>query len=302
MMKTHGFVTLSCILFAMLALSCGPKKAGQMPETTEAKDTTAQRENILKLSLPQFKKFVEVTAEEAFFYKSADISSPTLVLWEEDCLEGERDEDSGLYLWSDQPGRPGYEKDTNLAFKGNVVAVLGEEGDFYQMYLFDKTITSVYIPKSDVRDIESAPVTAENIEDSHWGGRGTTRMLVKDGPYQDILLYTVGGEVSFTCEELHVGILIDGVVAEPDDYYIDCRFMEEQQEPLVVEEDGHIFLDYNGEMGEQCELNLKKLSTEHIAKIVEIVKKKSPKCVEYTYRFPTAEIDDVTFFQVKLTK
>ena len=61
-------------------------------------------------------------------------------------------------------------------------------------------------------------------------------MLVKDGPYQDILLYTVGGEVSFTCEELHVGILIDGVVAEPDDYYVDCRFMEEQQEPFVVKE------------------------------------------------------------------
>ena len=41
---------------------------------------------------------------------------------------------------------------------------------------------------------------------------------------------------------------------------------------------------------------MKKLSAEHIAKIVEAVKKQSPKDVEYTYRFPTAELGDVNFF------
>lgn len=93
-----------------------------------------------------------------------------------------------------------------------------------------------------------------------------------------------------------MGILIDGVVAAPDNYNIGCRPQEEQQEPLVMkEEDGHIFLDYNGEMGEPCQINMKKLSAEHIAKIVEAVKKQSPKDVEYTYRFPTAELGDVNF-------
>ncbi len=110
-------------------------------------------------------------------------------------------------------------------------------------------------------------------------------------------LFPFKGERTLTCEELRVGILIDGVVAAPDNYNIGCRPQEEQQEPLVMkEEDGHIFLDYNGEMGEPCQINMKKLSAEHIAKTVEAVKKQSPKDVEYTYRFPTAELGDVNFF------
>lgn len=287
-MKTikNRFIVLLGVLIPMLTANCIDKKSAEKTETTEV---AAKTESVIKVNIPTFNKFVEVTAEDASLYKTADTGSPTLVRWDEDCLEGERDEDSSIYLWSDQPGIPDYEKSTDIAYKECIFPVVGEEGDFYKAYIGEDKIESAYILKSNVKEIKSEPVTTDMIYGPNWF-RGDNQMVVKDGKYKDIVLFTLGGERTLTGEQLNVGILLNGIVAMPENYYIDCRHQEDQKEPIVFkEEDGNIFIDYNDSLVDKYELDPKKLSEENIAKIIETVNKKKPERTEYIYYFPTSE-------------
>ena len=285
-MKNRLFLLLG-VLIPMLTANCSDKKSAEKTEAAETTGVAAGAIILDKISIPAFDRFVEVTAEGTNLYKKADTNSPTLVLWEEDCMEGERDDDSSVFLWSDQPGKDGYDKNTNIAYKGIIFPVLDEEGDFYKVKVSYNG--NAYIQKSNVKDIKSAPVTVDMIYGPDWY-RGTHRLVIKDGKYKNIVLFTLGGERTLTGEELNVGILLDGVVAMPDNYHIDCRHKEEQKEPLIFkEEDGNIFIDYNDSMAKEYELDLKKLSDDDIAKIVETVNKKEPGSTEYIYYFPKSE-------------
>ena len=283
--KTRLFVALWGMLVPMLAANCSDKKTVGKAETAE---TTAKTESVIKVSPPPFKDFVVVTVEEEGLYKEADTNSPTLTRWiESDC---ESDYCENFYQWSDQPVKPGFEPSTDIiACEGRVFPVLGEEGDFYKVCTLDKwcDIESAYIPKASVGDIETAPIKADMLEseDNYFKCR-----VVKDGKYKDIVLIDEYSELDG--ETLQVGVLIDGVVATPVVYNFDGYMNIEQKEDIIIqEEENNFFLRYNKSLAmatddESNQLNLKKLSAEQIAKIVDTVTSKKPEYVECMYHFP----------------
>ena len=283
--KTRLFVALWGMLVPMLAANCSDKKTVGKAETAE---TTAKTESVIKVSPPPFKDFVVVTVEEEGLYKEADTNSPTLTRWiESDC---ESDYCENFYQWSDQPVKPGFEPSTDIiACEGRVFPVLGEEGDFYKVCTLDKwcNIESAYIPKASVGDIETAPIKADMLEseDNYFKCR-----VVKDGKYKDIVFIDEYSELDG--ETLQVGVLIDGVVATPVVYNFDGYMNIEQKEDIIIqEEENNFFLRYNKSLAmatedESNQLNLKKLSAEQIAKIVDTVTSKKPEYVECMYHFP----------------
>ena len=283
--KTRLFVALWGMLVPMLAANCSDKKTVGKAETAE---TTAKTESVIKVSPPPFKDFVVVTVEEEGLYKEADTNSPTLTRWiESDC---ESDYCENFYQWSDQPVKPGFEPSTDIiACEGRVFPVLGEEGDFYKVCTLDKwcDIESAYIPKASVGDIETAPIKADMLEseDNYFKCR-----VVKDGKYKDIVFIDEYSELDG--ETLQVGVLIDGVVATPVIYNFDGYMNIEQKEDIIIqEEENNFFLRYNKSLAmatedESNQLNLKKLSAEQIAKIVDTVTSKKTEYVECMYHFP----------------
>ena len=283
--KTRLFVALWGMLVPMLAANCSDKKTVGKAETAE---TTAKTESVIKVSPPPFKDFVVVTVEEEGLYKEADTNSPTLTRWiESDC---ESDYCENFYQWSDQPVKPGFEPSTDIiACEGRVFPVLGEEGDFYKVCTLDKwcDIESAYIPKASVGDIETAPIKADMLEseDNYFKCR-----VVKDGKYKNIVFIDEYSELDG--ETLQVGVLIDGVVATPVVYNFDGYMNIEQKEDIIIqEEENNFFLRYNKSLAmatedESNQLNLKKLSAEQIAKIVDTVTSKKTEYVECMYHFP----------------
>ena len=285
--KTRFLVVLCGMLFAGLTANCSDKKNA---EKATAADTATKTESVINVSLPPFQKFVVVTVEESVLLKTPSEDSPNLVRWiESDC---ESDDFENIYQWSDQPGKPGFELSTDImASAGSVYAVLGEEGDYFKVSTLTKwcDMESAFIPKSDVGDIECAPVKADMLESEDFY---LLCRVVKDGKYKDIVLMDENDELEG--ETLQVGVLKDGVVALPFAYNIDCNLHNDQQEGILIgETEGSFMLSYNKSLAkatedgyESYQLDLKKLSMEQIAQIVDTVIKKKPEYTEFMYQFP----------------
>lgn len=285
--KTRFFVVLCGMLLAGLTANCSDKKNA---EKATAADTAAKTESVINVSLPPFQKFVVVTVEESVLLKTPSEDSPNLVRWiESDC---ESDDFENIYQWSDQPGKPGFELSTDImASAGSVYPVLGEEGDYFKVSPLTKwcDVESAFIPKSDVGDIECAPVKADMLESEDFY---LLCRVVKDGKYKDIVLMDENDELAG--ETLQVGVLKDGVVALPFAYNIDCNLHNDQQEGILIgETEGSFMLSYNKSLAkatedgyESFQLDLKKLSMKQIAQIVDTVIKKKPEYTEFMYQFP----------------
>ena len=293
------FVVLGGVLISTMTASCKNKKTGGITESA------VNTESVIKVSSPPFKQFVVVTTDEASLYKKADTNSATLVLWiETDCASDYCD---NIFLWSDQSAKPGFEQPStyNLAFKGRVFPLLGEEGDFYKVYILNEwcDIESAYIPKACAEYIEYAPFKADMLEaeDGHLKFR-----VMKDGKYKDIVLIDELNELGD--ETFEMGVLNNGIVTIPIVYNIFCFLDIEQKENITIEKtkgfhfttDGtvdhtidHFLLKYTKSLAmaaaedyESYRLDLTKLSDEQIAKIIDTMTTKEPEYVYYMYHFP----------------
>jgi hypothetical protein len=289
-------VVLWGVLIPALTANCSDKKTVEKAETAE---TTANTESVIKVSSPPFKKFVVVTVSDEGLFKKADTNSPHLVRWiESDC---ESDYCENIYQWSDQPGKQGFEISTDIIdCEGRVFPVLGEEGKFYKVSTFTKwcDIESAYILKANVEDIECLPIKADMLEadDIYFKCR-----VMKDGKYNDIVFVDEYDELEG--ETLQVGVLNDGIVAIPLVYNIFCQIDSKLVENLEIKEkEGFFYLYYSkslaltAEDGEEPhQLDLKKLSTEQIARIVDTVTKKKPEYAEYMYHFPAQGLESFVY-------
>ena len=285
--KTRLILTLLAMSFSMLATSCADKKPSGKTETTAS---AANVESPIPVSPPTFKQFVVVTVEESALYKTADTESPILVKYvESDC---ESDYCKIIFQWSDEPAKPGFEISTDIsACEGTVYPVLGEEGDFYKVGTLNlwNEIESAYIPQKDVGSIESAPITAEELESADIF---IDCRVLKAGKYKDVgLSYDVN---ELEGERLHVGLLADGVVATPLIYFIDCSLDISQKEDIIIEgSEGSFNLRYSKNLSkpnvdhpDDLQLDISKLSDDQIAKIIDTVAAAKPDKVECMYHFP----------------
>lgn len=296
-MKKFGFVLLGVMIPVLTADSSNMKNA-EKTETAETAETAvvsamgAMSESVMKVSMPPFKKFVEVSVEESALYKRPDTKSPTLVSWYEADCESEFCEQ--IYQWSDQPGKEGFELDTDIkASEGAFYPVLDEDNDFYRVCTLNKwcTIESAYIPKSDVKIVETAPIKADELEKNKEWFYHKYRVL-RDGKYKGVVLCDELDEL--TGETFRVGLLADGAVLTPVVYEMGAYRNSEQQEGIDIrEENGMFTLSFNksmeaaGKNDFDPRLDLNKLSDEQIAKIVDTVCKKKPGLVSCLYLFPS---------------
>ncbi len=290
------FVTFWGLLLPLTTANCSEKKTVGIAKTADA---TAAAESVIKLTPPPFQKFVVVTTPEEGLYKNADTNSPNLMRWiESDC---ESDFCENIYQWSDQPGKPGFEISTDImTSEGTVFPVLGEEGKFYKVCVLSKwcDIESAYIPKASVQDIEISPIQADMLEseDNYFKCR-----VIKDGKYKDIVLIDNYDELEG--ETLQVGVLIDGIVATPFAYNIDSFMLNDQNEEIIINDsEESISLSYNKSFAvaieegyEAYQLDLKKLSVEQIAKIVDTVIKRKLEYGEYMYHFPAQGLQSFVY-------
>lgn len=285
-------VVLLGVLIPTLTANCSNKKNAEKAETAETAEVSETNESVIKVSMPPFKKFVMVNVEESALYKETDTTSPTLVSWgESDC---ESDFCEMVYQWSDQPGKEGFELDTDIRVgEGMFYPVLDEEKDFYKVGTLNLwcEIESAYILKKEVKLAETAPIKADELEKNKELFYDRYRVL-RDGKYKGVVLCDALSELSG--ETLSVGVLVDGVLLTPVVYEIDTYLNTEQQEGIYIrEEEGRFTLSFNKSMDAAGEddydprLDLQKLSDKQIAEIVETVIKKKPELVRCMYLFPS---------------
>lgn len=301
-MKNCMYVLLG-VMFMALTVNCSNKKGVEKTEATETTEVASDTGNVLKVSVPPFTKFVIVTVEEEGLYKEADKNSPTLVSWGESNCESDYCE--RIFQWSDQPGKEGFVLDTDIfTYEGKVFPVLGEEGDFYKVCVFNKwcEIESAYIPKASVADIEAVPVNAETFKEKSEGFYFESR-VVKEGKYKGVVISDQYSEIDG--ETLNVGVLVDGALAIPLIYQIDASLNIDQNEDFVIrDEEDSFFINYNNNLkateGEDgtFRIDLNKLTDEQIANLVDKVTKKKPDLVEYMYLFP-AKGPELFYYKAK---
>lgn len=293
--------TIKTILFIVLGGMLIPTLAANGKEKTDVEiadeaETTPKTESVIEVASLPFQKYVIVTTEESGLYKKADTNSPCLVRWiDSDC---ESDFCESFYQWSDQPGKPGFDLSTEIiACEGRILPVLGEEGNFYKVYTLNEwcDIESAYIRKDCVGDIESSPIKPDMLEaeDNYFKCR-----MMKDDKYKNIVLIDEYDELNG--ESLRVGVLKDGAVATPIAYYIDTYMEIEQNEDIIVKEtEGRFVVEYNKNLAVESDgftqLDLKRLSEEQMAKIVDMVTGKKPEYVNYMVHFPANGLETICY-------
>lgn len=307
-MKTmkNLFLLLLGMMIPILTANCSNKKPAGKAETAEA---TAKTESVIKLSTPQFQKFVVVTVEDEAegtpLLKEPNDNSPSLQRWLESNCESDFCEQK--YLWTDQPRPQGFDLGTDaIAGVGRIFPVIGEEGNYYKVSILNKwcDIESAYISKADVGDIEMSPINADMLE-KNGDEIGLKCRVLKDGKYKGIAICDSYDELDG--ETLQVGVLQDGALVIPVTYNIDCQMIPELEETTdnfeIREEGNNFFIKYNKSLSVVAEeeinarqLDPKKLDDKQIAKIIDTLTKKKPEYVECMYHFPA---QGVRFFYYK---
>ena len=303
-MKNLAFYALG-LCASLMFLNCKGQHAGS-GTTDEGTGDSAQVENVLKVGLPPVEKFVIVANEEgAEVFRYADVESPWRVTWTEDI---ESDMGEIVVKWSNEDVPDNYYCEETTAWTGEVLAVLGEEGDFWKVSILQENCEYEYgyVKKSDVEDAEPSSITEDilkELENMEWGDH---YRILKDGKYKGIVLNSVVDELEG--ESLEVGVMLNGVMAFPtlNKFFLECHM--EATEPTITEPDQEAlftgFIYYPQSMSNNPEdvlsagLNLNKLTDEQIEKIVQMVLQKKSEYVKYEYLFP-ASIGDIHTFWIK---
>ena len=287
MKKNLLFVCSAVLMLALM--SCGGKTGGN----TEAE--APQDEVMPELKAPTWEKFVNVIQDEVKLYKAADVNSPTRTICYEDA---ESDMVDVVNIWADEECPEGYLQDDLFFYPGEVFPCLGEEGDFYKVALcqFHDNDNGVgYIAKSAAQEIKPEPITdamAFN-KNCSWAHL----RYFPDGKYKNMVIRTKYDELEGEC--INIGRLIDGVVALPVKYNIDCYdnteidslqvFTEEYEGGEYISMQYPSSLKYHDDVDCSLIMDLAKLSDEQVDKLYGLVVKGEPEYVEYLYFFPTIE-------------
>ena len=264
-------------------------------------EDSALAENPLKVGMPDMVKFVRVVAEEGTeVYMQADKESPWRVLWMEDL---ESDMADIVYMWSNEDVPDDYRCDEAPAYAGDVLAVVGEEGDFYKVSIRNdwSMLDFGYVKKADVEDVEAEPMDLddllEEIEYIHI-------RVMKDGKYKGLVLRSIMDELEG--EKFEVGVMLDNVLAFPEE---NAAFID--YDPTVKEltfaadvpnHNSPAYFMYPKSMAYMSEdgypegFNLDKLTDEQIDRIVKDMLRVESEFVKYEFVIPMTEGGVRTFW------
>lgn len=196
----HINLLLLSILISALLVSCNHKTASEEPK----------QDTLFVVNVPTVEKFVVVSVDGTDIYKEASTDSPRRVMWMENI---ESDVADFQVQWSDKKVPNGYLSDLNPAFTGEVLAVLGEEGDYWRVNVSAPyaDISEGYVLKKNTREVTPKPITPEVAEKEDWA----CVYVVRDGRFKNLVFRSAGADGP-EAETLSVGLLKDGFVAYPD--------------------------------------------------------------------------------------
>ena len=197
---------------SLMFMNCKGQASGGNSDG-DATDDSVQVGNILNVGEPTVEKFVRVVKENSEIFRYADPESPWLVTWMEDL---ESDMAIIVDKWSNEDVPDGYSCDESFAYPGQVFAVLGEEGDFYKVSIYNDNcdIESGFVKKADVEDVEPETATADALEEIDSEIEGMDMKIFKEGKYKGLVLRVLQDELHGIT--LEVGVLMNGCLAFPE--------------------------------------------------------------------------------------
>lgn len=299
-MKKYAIMLLGCCV-SLLLWNCKGKGSDG---SSDAENALAERMGLN--AVPKVEKFVVVTAEKTPVLREPAKGSAKLV----NCMEDmESDMADSRMQWSDEKVPKGYSNNDWDRYAGTVLAVLGEEGDYYKVSVRDREwcdIESGYVLKSDTEEMMPEAVTAEWIETSAEQAWMPT-VVKKEGKYKGLVIRVEVNEL-WGEETLWVGVLKDGAIYYPEGFY---GFISGGgTEGLEFHPDGFadgldIMFIYPksvskvNEYGDVISLDPAKLTDEQIEQILEELGKRPTEYVGCEYSFPMTEGKSALFWLKK---
>ena len=300
-MKKLAIILLGCCVSLMLWNCKGKSSDG----SSDVDNALAERMGLKEV--PKVEKFVVVTADQTPVLREPAKGSAILV----NCMEDmESDMADSRVQWSDEKVPRGYSNNDWDRYAGTVLAVLGEEGDYYKVSVKDREwcdIESGYVLKSDTEEMKPEAVTAEWIEESAEQTWMPT-VVKKEGKYKGLVIRVEVNEL-WGEETLWVGVLKDGVIYYPDGFVgliADCDTADELVfRPAGYVDDINLQLQYPksvsklNEFGEVMSLDPAKLTDEQIEQILEELGKRPTEYIGCEYSFPMTEGQTALFWLKK---
>ncbi len=210
-MKKKVGLVLGVLAFLML---CNSESYAQSGEQTSSAN------NVLGVKVPKIEQFVRVTNEKgADVFKYAREDSPWRVDWmgeEEDYGTVQVDE-----TWSDKKVPKKYSAERSMEYEGNVLPLLGEEGNFWKVFIhqpYSSELEEGYLRKSDVEVVSFQPLTADMVKAPNEKKLSPT-IVKTEGQYKGLVI-DVGSDEEWGEEWLDVGVLVDGMVVSPESYKV----------------------------------------------------------------------------------
>lgn len=297
-MKNFSFIALG-LFVSLMMWNCKGQTTGD--NSTDGTDSVVATENPLKVGMPDMVKFVRVVADESTeVHMEADEESPWRVLWMEDL---ESDMADIVYMWSNEDVPDGYRCDEAPAYAGDVLAVVGEEGDFYKVSIRNELsmLNFGYVKKADVEDVEAEPMNLddllEEIEYIHI-------RVVKDGKYKGLVLRSIMDELQG--DKFEVGVLLNNVLAFPEENSFFIEYDPDVKELTFAADvpnnnTPNYFtfpksMAFIGENGYPEGFDPNKLTDEQIDRIVKDVMKAESEFVKYEFVIPMTEGGVRTFW------
>ena len=278
---------------------------GQTTTGTSEEEDSVQVDNPLKVAKPTVVKFVRVVADESTeVFMEADAESPWRVIWMEE--DSESDMMDVVEKWSNEDVPDGYSCDEAPAYAGTVLAVLGEEGDFYKVSIRNELcfMEAGYVKKADVADVEPEKLTDEEMEELEGDMDWIHLRMVKEGKYKGLVLRCILDELKGECFD--VGVMLDGVLAFPEENSVFIDYSPDVQELTFMGsvQDGQLpfYFQYPKSMARWSEddypqgFDLDKLTDEQIERIVQDMLKQESEYVKYDFLIPMTEGGVMTFW------
>ena len=282
---------MAAVLLCTMLAACGGDKGLNNPLNVEA---------------PAWQQFAHPKGESVIVYKNADTKSPRLQFAAEPC---EGDACDFKLLWSDEKAPHGWSVNDETANNFSAYPILGEEGDFYKVYISQEWLGAVegYIKKAECDVIKPVDLTPELIDSI---GKTECRRdyIISEGELQNLCLSSYLGEY-------------DGMEFEMGQFCGNCLVFVETKPVVINASTENAPILYTQSVNEGTEefqisfgqnqlfqssegsyvLDTKKLSEEQVLSIFNSIRIESTKMKEVLFYLPDVNKERLQHFYIYLT-
>lgn len=259
--------------------------------------------NPLNVQAPEWKQFIVPKVENPKIYKQANENSPVL---RTSITTDYADVYEARMYWSDETAPRGRFTEHWIVAENSTYPILGEEGDFYKVYVFNEVVGAVegFMKKAECNVVEPALLTPELI-DSIGKMEGRCDNIVREGDLENLCISSF--QVDYDEEPyIIMGQLCGNCIVYPHGYTAALSIVPETTPVTFTKvESGKGFMLRGSEdllfqpnPVQASVLDTKKLSTELIQQMYNDLKTEKPELKEVLYYIP--EVQKEQFIHVMI--